>query len=331
VCQRELDVLVLESQPSLYDELRVPSTSHVFKQHLRQWRPVLSQIVTVLIFAAFAYWGWQNRLIMQQGFAELGTIRLMGFCLLLTLGVVLSALSFTILVRSMGYQFTYRDGYHSLNLSQIAAMVPGKIWGFAGLAGLLSARGIPNRDSVLVISLHTLLTLSAAVFVGTCGLIPVIGWAYTLLCLVPAMLLLAGRSWCETLRSYFFMGSSPLPSSLSVLRMLIVGVVSWAVVSTCFALLVYSAAGRWPASPLLVASAFAAGYVGGFASFITPSGLGVREGIITVILGPALGSDKTLALAIVFRVVHMAVLWLHIAITLCALSGGERMTDRGIN
>ena len=144
---------------------------------------------------------------------------------------------------------------------------------------------------------------------------------YTLLCLAPAMVLLAGRFWCETLRSHFFMGSSPLPSSLSILRMLIVGVVSWTVVSTCFALLVYSAAVRWPASPSLVASAFAAGYVGGFASFITPSGLGVREGIITVILGPALGSDKTLALAIVFRVVHMAVLWLHIAITLCALSG----------
>jgi hypothetical protein len=285
--------------------------------------------VTGLILAAFAYWGWQNRFLMQQVFAELGPVRLLSFGLLLTLGVVLSAWSFTILVRSMGYPFTYRDGYHSLNLSQIAAMVPGKIWGFAGLAGLLAARGIPHRDSVLVIALHTLLTLSAAVFVGTCGLIPVIGWAYTVLSLVPAMLLLAGRSWCETLRSHCFTDSSPLPSSLSVLYMLLVSVVSWAVVSACFALLVYSAAGRWPASPWLVASAFAAGYVGGFASFITPAGLGVREGIITVILGPALGSDKTLALAVVFRVVHMAVLWLHIAITLCALSGGGRMIDRG--
>jgi hypothetical protein len=303
----------------------------MFKQRLKQWRPVLSQIATALILATFAYWGWQNRLLMQQALAEIGTIRLMGFCLLLTLGVVLSALGFTILVRSMGYQFTYRDGYHSLNLSQIAAMVPGKIWGFAGLAGLLSTRGIPNRDSVLIIALHTLLTLSAAVFVGICGLIPIIGWAYTLLCLVPAMLLLTGRSWGETWRSHFFMGSSPLPASLSVLRMLLVGVVSWVVVSTCFALLVHSAVGRWPASPVLVASAFAAGYVGGFVSLITPSGLGVREGIITVILGPALGDAKTLALAVVFRVVHMAVLWLHIAITLYALSGGRRMTDRGTN
>src|SRR4029450_4078284 len=47
----------------------------------------------MLILAAFTYWGWQNRLIMQQVFAELGTIRLMSFCLLLTLSVILSALS----------------------------------------------------------------------------------------------------------------------------------------------------------------------------------------------------------------------------------------------
>src|SRR5439155_1053482 len=271
------------------------STSRVFRQRLRTWRPVLSRIATVLTLVALAYWGWQNRFIIQQVFAELGMTRMAGYFLLLTLGIVLPALSFTILVRSMGYQFTYRDGYHSLNLSQIAAMVPGKIWGFAGLAGLLSARGIPKRDSVLVISLHTLFTLSAAVFVGTFGLIPIIGWAYTLLCLVPAVLLLVGRSWCETLRSHFFMGSSPLPSSLNILCMLVVGVGSWVAVSACFALLVYSAAGQGPVSPLLVSSAFAAGYVGGFVSFITPSGLGVREGIITVILGPAPGSDKTLA------------------------------------
>src|SRR5262249_57769494 len=132
-------------------------------------------------------------------------------------------------------------------------------------------------------------------------------------------LLLAGRSWWEALRSHFFMGCSPFLPSLSVLRMVIVGVVSWAVVSTCFALLVYSAAGRWPVSPLLVASAFAAGYVGGFASFITPAGLGVREGIIAVILGPALGSETTLAPAVVFLVVAMAVLSLVITITLFAL------------
>ena len=32
--------------------------------------PVLSQTVTGLILAAFAYWGWQNRVIIQQVFAS---------------------------------------------------------------------------------------------------------------------------------------------------------------------------------------------------------------------------------------------------------------------
>ena len=81
-------------------------------------------------------------------------------------------------------------------------------------------------------------------------------------------------------------------------------------------------------SPLLVASAFAAGYVGGFVSFITPAGLGVREGIIAAILGPALGTERTITLAIMFRLVHMAVLWLHIAITLFTLSSSARIAQR---
>lgn len=300
----------------------------MFKQWLGKWRPILSRCTTVLILAALVYWGWQNRLIMQQSFAELGTVTLASCILLLTLGIGCATLHFTMLVRSMGYQFTYHDGYHSLNLSQIAAMVPGKIWGFTGLASLLWLRGIPKRDSVLVIFLHTVLTLSAAMFVGTFSLVPLIGWTYAALCLAPALLLLAGRSWCEALRLRFFIGSSPLPSSLNILLMLLVGVSSWVVVSACFALLVYSASGQWPASPLLVTSAFAAGYVGGFVSLVTPSGLGVRESIIAIILGPALGSDRALALALVFRVVHMAVLWLHIAITLFALPYSVRAAEK---
>ena len=302
---------------------------HAFTPWVRKWRSVLSRITTVLILAVLVYWGWHHRLTMQRVFVDLGTTELAGLLVLLTLGIVLSALSFTILVRSMGYRFTCQDGYHSLNLSQIAAMVPGKIWGFTGLAGSLWSRGISKRDSLLVIFLYTLLMLSAAVLVGAAGLIPTIGWGYTLLCLIPVLLLIAGRSWFDTLRLRYFGGSSALPSPQSMLLILIVGLGSWIVVSACFSLLVYSTERHWPASPLLFASAFAAGYVGGFISPVTPAGLGVREGIITIILGPALGSEKALAIAIVFRAVHMAVIWLHIAITLFALSFSMRIAGRG--
>lgn len=279
----------------------------------------------------FLYWGWRNEAILRQVFLSLDPVMLVVLFFLLTLGVIFSTVAFTLLIRGMGYQFGYFDSYHSLNLSQIAAMVPGKIWGFAGLAGSLWSRGISKGDTILVIFLHTLFMLSSAILIGIISLIPIIGWGYTMLCLIPILFLLVGRSWLDAVRLHFFAGSSPLPSSSRMIFIFSVGVISWIMVSACFALLVYKTEGRWPVSPLLIASAFPAGYVCGFISLITPSGLGVREGIITIILGQFLGNQKALTLAIVFRVVHTAVIWLNIAITLFVLSFRDRLSEGEAN
>ena len=254
-------------------KLNTHATPISLRQRLQQFRAPLSQIITMLILAALVYWGWQSRAIFQQIFVDLGPIPLTELFILLTVGVILSSLSFTILVHAIGYPFTYLDGYHSLNLAQIAAMIPGKIWGFAGLAAFLWSRGISKRDSVLIISLHTLFMLSAAVFVGTVGLVSIVGWGYTILCLTPVLLLLLGRPWLDNLRNRFFAGSSPLPSSANMLLIFILGVISWIIVSLSFALLVYHTEKGWPIQPMLLVSAFPAGYVGGFVALITPLSL----------------------------------------------------------
>ncbi len=208
-------------------------------------------------------------------------------------------------------------------------MIPGKIWGLTSLAGLLWTRDISKHDSVLIIFLHTILALSAAVLVGIAGLIPTVGWKFSILCLLPVVFLLVGRSLFDNLRSRYFSKSSALPLSPHLLIAFIVNLSSWVIVSTGFLLLVYGMEEHWPNSPLMVASAFAAGYIGGFISFITPAGLGVREGIITLLLGPTLGSEKAFAAALGFRLVHTAVLWLHIALTLCVLAVDVRTAKKG--
>jgi len=301
-----------------------------FKQRLRKWRSGLSIALFLALLTGLVYWTWQHQLIIQQILRELGPLKVVELVFLFMVAILLSALNFTVLVRSMDYQFTYINGYHSLNLSQVAAMVPGKIWGFAGLAGLLWTQGISKRDSVLIIFLYTIFMLSAAVLVGTVGLIPAIGWGYTFLCLLPVLILLLGRSWLDPLRLRFFAGSSPLPSALNMVFILLIGMISWVVMSVSFALLVYGAEGRWPVSPWLIASAFPAGYVVGFISLIAPSGLGVREGIIVIILGPSLSHEKALALAIVFRVLHTIVLWLNIMISLSALTVKAYLSNMNI-
>jgi hypothetical protein len=287
---------------------------------LRKWRSLLSKVAAIFIFGFILWWGWQNWEMLVQVFVDLGVLRLVGMVILLNFSILLSVLTFTILIRGMGYSFSFIDGYHSLNLAQVAAAVPGKVWGFAGLAGLLWARSINKRDSVLIITLNMLMMLSACVVVGILGLVPVIGWGLTILCLVPMLVIVIGRPWLDQLRERFFAGSSPLPSSIDLLKILLAGILSWVLVSITFAWLVFATAGRWPTSPFLVASALPAGYIGGFISLIAPSGLGVSEGIVTLILAPSMGSDRALSVAVAFRIIQTAVLWANVAVSLVMLS-----------
>ena len=299
---------------------RIAYPFNLLYQWFYKWRVQVSRLTTGCVLLVLGYWSWQHRLHLQQLFGDLTFIDFLTLAFLITVGLALSALSFTLLVRCMRYRFSYQDAYHYLNLSQIAAMLPGKIWGLTGLAGLLWSRGISKQDSVLIIFLHTTLTLSAAILVGVLALISVIGWGFTTLCLLPLILLLVGRKWLEALRSRYFSASSSLPGPLPLLVNFIIGFLSWVIVSTCFLYFVYGIEQQWPSSPLLVASIFAAAYIGGFISFFTPAGLGVREGIITLLLGATIGNEEAFAVAVGFRILHTAILWAHVAITLVLLT-----------
>lgn len=291
---------------------------------LHKWRPVITKIVTVVIVGFIVWWIWKNFDSFVSIFHQVGWLRLLGMALIFQLTIFIHVFTFTILIRGMGYSFSVLDSYHALNLAQVAAAVPGKVWGFAGLAGLLIARKISKPDSVLIIFLNMLLSLSACLIVGLVGLIPIIGWGLSLLSLVPVALIIAGRPWLEKLRARFFKGTTYLPSSGVMLKILGTASLSWALVAAAFSWLVHMNYGGWPTSPWLVASAWPAGYVGGFLSLFTPSGLGVSEGIVTLILGPSMGRDAAMGVAVAFRVIHTLVLWLNVAISLVVMTVAKR-------
>ncbi|RME50882.1 MAG: hypothetical protein D6796_02090 [Caldilineae bacterium] len=325
--------LILRWKPTMPDRSERAVSFSFFRRtagrRFQRWRPWLTRAATVVILGAFGYWSWRNWDVIRQVTTGLDAAVLAEVASLMMGGVFLFAFAFTLLVRSFGYRLEYRDGYHILNLAQIAAMIPGRVWGLAGLMGLLWAKGISRRDSVLVIFLHTLFILSAAVVVGGTGLALTVGWGYTLLGLGPVLVLLLGYTRWEALRGRYFAGSTSLPSPGRIVVILATEGIGWGVLGAAFALFVRAVTGGWAVSPWLAMGTFPAGYVGGYLSLLTPSGLGVREGIIALILGPALGSEKALALAIVFRVLHMAVLWFNVVVTLLALSRRQSLLNEG--
>lgn len=71
--------------------------------------------------------------------------------------------------------------------------------------------------------------------------------------------------------------------------------------------LVFGALDSEPAiTPMLCIFAFAAAWVGGFAAFGAPAGLGVREAILVGMVGPSIGVETAIAAALLHRIVTFA-------------------------
>jgi glycosyltransferase 2 family protein len=57
---------------------------------------------------------------------------------------------------------------------------------------------------------------------------------------------------------------------------------------------------------LLSTGAYALAWIVGFLVVVAPAGVGVREGVLLLVLGPVLGRPETLALALVSRMLMLA-------------------------
>jgi hypothetical protein len=278
-----------------------------------RWRGIVSKIATFLILGWLAYWLYENRALTREVFTELGALGLLASLAAMTVTLWLSSVAFAMLVRGMGYNdFSALDAYHCLNLSQIAAMLPGKVWGYAGLAGLLWARQISKRDSVAIIALNTGLMLSA------CALVALSGSSYALVALAPLIALLLTRDALENLRQRFFSDGSPLPARGVLFNFLIIAIVVWAISGAIFAWLAQSSAAN--VSPLALVSAYAAGYLAGYISLIAPAGLGVSEGVTSILLASSIGIERAFAVALTFRIIQTLAQWTNIFVSLILLN-----------
>ena len=105
------------------------------------------------------------------------------------------------------------------------------------------------------------------------------------------------------------MGRTPLPIGLS--RMTLIGLMAIAIadwliwgIAFCalaFGISAYTSAQLWALAPHLIVI-YPVAYAVGFISFLTPSGLGVREGALYLLLAPLVGGGVVTVLALAMRV-----------------------------
>ena len=296
-----------------------PAVSGLVKR-LQSLKARFAPVIGGALLGLVLYWGWTFREAIEASFRNLGILGLGILASSIMVTLILTVTALVILVRDKGYAFRFPDGYHSLNVSQLASMIPGGIWGYAGFAGVLWSKGISKADSVIIVLFYTVLMLSACAVVGISGLGAILGRGYALIALLPLMFLLMGRNWLDRLRQRHFPATSPLPSRGASIRVLVLGILIWVITSVSFAWLLYRTEGYGVIPLWTVVGAYAAGYLGGYIAIFAPSGIGVSEGLVGLLLGPYVGVGNVLGIAISFRIVQTIVTWCNILLTVVVLS-----------
>ncbi|MCC7355138.1 MAG: flippase-like domain-containing protein [Anaerolineae bacterium] len=216
-------------------------------------------------------------------------------------------------------------------LSNIIRYIPGNIWQPLGMAQMCAEEGIPAEVTLTSVVVHQALSGLAVTLLGV-GYFAWAGQGEALRTLAPLLLVLplvtlALRArWLETALNLVLrrLGRPPLRIGLrsrTLVALTLGYVASWSLVGVGFAMLVRALTPVGPeALPHLVVS-FALAWLVGYLSFLTPSGLGVREGAIVWLLG------GILSLPVAALVSLSARLWFivgEVAATLPAFAGWQR-------
>jgi uncharacterized membrane protein YbhN (UPF0104 family) len=223
-----------------------------------------------------------------------------------------------LILRSLGGQLAYRQAVPAWFLSNIVRYIPGNVWQFLGMAELAAEHGVPRLVTLTSIVLHQAistaagLALAAAYFAaagqGERGSIPYVWFdrLRVLLWLMPLGLLLLHPAILERVLNWGMVRLRRPTVQVTLtwgqvwLLCLRYGVV-WLLMGLSFAALVRSLAlVRAVEAPYLVAC-WAGAYVIGYLSLLTPSGLGVREGVMVLLLAAIMPEGVAAVVAIVAR------------------------------
>jgi len=242
-----------------------------------------------------------------------------------------------VIYRRLGVRIGYWQTFRIVSLSALGKYVPGKVL-FAGHFYVLSREaGIGNAQ------IGTGFALSMALWMLTaslCGLpafsllSPALRWSVVLM---PVLLVIAihprilgwlirqvqlrlGRAGGDSPPSLpgLTWGSYLVGALLYLGNWLLAGVGSWA------SLRALAPGVGLDAGPLALASV-AVGTVAGFVALFAPVGLGVREGVGALILGPVVGGEVALLSLVLLRVITVLV---DLALALLAVFLGRAVTGR---
>ena len=262
--------------------------------------------------------------------------------LILSFFIFCTSSLWALIVKKIDNNVEYRDCLAAYNLSLLAKYLPGGIWNLVGRALYLHKKGVSVAvtSSSIVYEFFFLITSSVtiggflliehnvvsigAILLIYIGMLCFLFWPNTVIVILNKVLVLLKR---ETLSCRL--------SRANVLIIFLLFVLSWGIYGFAFQLLIQAMNLEFTQSLLYLLAILANSWVIGYLS-PTPGGIGVREGIMTFLLGKTSVSTYAALISVVSRLWFICAELLIISIVVIAMAiqnsrGKERPDEQGVS
>ncbi|HEU4830369.1 MAG TPA: lysylphosphatidylglycerol synthase domain-containing protein [Gemmatimonadales bacterium] len=216
------------------------------------------------------------------------------------------------MLRGWGDRLPFVTAARIWTVSSLGKYIPGKVWAIAGMAVMAQRAGVRRWTATAsAVVLQALAVGTGAAVVGMAGSaslesrypwVPTALGTLVVLSLAGIGLLLWPPFIRRLLRLVRVEAEGASPGGAAVLGGMLANFVAWAGYGIAFWLLAQGLFDAPAFTPVLAITTFAASYVAGLLFLPAPAGLGVRESVVILMLGGALGESSALALAIASRV-----------------------------
>ncbi len=234
-----------------------------------------------------------------------------------------------VIIKGFQYNVVFGDAFRIMFLSQLGRYIPGKIWQVIGMVGLAREVGLPAPVTLASFVLNEIYFLPAGFILlpftlGNLGALEKnqsIGQAFYIVAAVIVVVFLIFfflPGGLNRLMNFALKLIKKEPVSYSPTitnRLTIFGwyVVCWILFGVAFHFFLKGLLAESPVTLVYAIGAYAASYIIGYLSFITPGGLGFREAVLTALLAPFGGTALAASLAFANRI------WLTVAEAIISL------------
>ncbi len=216
-----------------------------------------------------------------------------------------------LLLKIFGYRIPIAKSGEVWFLSEMTRYIPGNVWSFLSRTYLADKEKIPKRITLASLTIEIIFLVGTSLVFGAIFVLLVptqahyVRWLF-LLVLPLLLVLLFPRLLGIYINKLLFLIKRPsitfIASRAELLIILGTFLLAWLAYGAGSYLVMLSFVGHLVPSFWLFVAGFVLAWLVGYLSFVTPMGLGVREGFLILILSPFLSSPLAILVAITTRI-----------------------------